>query len=47
MTSDERQALFGKVPISEWPFVRINPTAEIWAEFNLRGNCAQQHHEQA
>ena len=40
MTSDERQALFGKVPISEWPFVRINPTAETWAEFNLRMGTA-------
>ncbi len=40
MTSNERQALFGKMPTSEWPFVRINPTAETWAEFNLRMGTA-------
>ncbi len=36
MTADERQAIFRKAPMSEWPFIRINPTAETWAEFNLR-----------
>jgi len=36
MTSDERQAIFRKAPMSEWPFIRINPTAETWAEFHLR-----------
>ncbi len=36
MMADERQEIFRKVPMSEWPFVRINPTAETWAEFNLR-----------
>lgn len=43
MTQRERQAKFKHVPITEWPYIRIAPGAETWAEFNLRMGTALSH----
>ena len=40
MTQEERQGQFKKTPLSEWPYIRIAPGAETWAEFNLRMGTA-------
>ena len=40
MTQEERQTQFKKTPLSEWPYIRIAPGAETWAEFNLRMGTA-------
>ena len=40
MTQRERQSKFKHVPITEWPYIRIAPGAETWAEFNLRMGTA-------
>lgn len=40
MTQEERQVQFKTTPIAEWPYLRIAPGAETWAEFNLRMGTA-------
>lgn len=40
MTQQERQAQFKQTPLAEWPYIRIAPGAETWAEFNLRMGTA-------
>ncbi len=40
MTQEERQVQFKKTPLAEWPYIRIAPGAETWAEFNLRMGTA-------
>ena len=40
MTQEERQTQFKKTPLAEWPYIRIAPGAETWAEFNLRMGTA-------
>jgi probable phosphoglycerate mutase len=40
MTQEERQVQFKNAPLAEWPYIRIAPGAETWAEFNLRMGTA-------
>ncbi len=40
MTQQERQAQFKNAQIAEWPYIRIAPGAETWAEFNVRMGTA-------
>ena len=40
MTQEDRQAQFKNVPVTEWPYIRIAPGAETWAEFNVRMGTA-------
>ncbi len=43
MTQETRLHMFKTTPITEWPYMRIAPGAETWAEFNLRMGTALTH----
>lgn len=43
MDQNARLTIFKTTPIVEWPYVRIAPNAETWAEFNLRMGTALTH----